>query len=80
MDFSKISKKEVSVVLVEAIVVGVSLIALFMGVDYLSQYIPDLTNTNKLWEKLFIAGFLFHLLFEYSGVNLWYALQYCGIQ
>ncbi len=80
MDITTVSKKDVSLVITEAVIVGVSLIILFMGVDYLSQYIPDFTNTNKLWEKLFIAGFIFHLFFEYTGINLWYALKYCGLQ
>lgn len=75
-----VSKKSVSKVIFEATVVGLFLIAIIKGVsDYILKYIPDITNSNKQLELLFTAGFLFHILFEYTGVNMWYSREYCKL-
>jgi hypothetical protein len=52
-------------VLVEAIIVGVGLIAVFWAVEQLNL------GLNK-WATLFVVGALFHLLAEVTGVNAAY--------
>lgn len=67
------SKKSVSFVMTEAVVVGAGLISLYWLVDQV------LGESFDKWVKLFVAGFIFHLVFEWSGINLWYALEYCRL-
>jgi hypothetical protein len=70
------SSKSLLTVTIEATVVGLLIIIITKIVkDYLLMYIPNFTG-NKNIELLFISGFLFHILFEYSGINLWYAKEY----
>ena len=81
MDFlSKVSKKSVWYVLFEAFIVGVILVLIvnLLRVTIL-PYIPNFTGKNANIELLFLAGVLFHLLFEYSGLNLWYSKKYCSL-
>jgi len=44
----------------------------------LDVYIPDLFGYKEI-QTLFIVGALFHLLCEYTGVNVWYAKNYCKL-
>ena len=79
MSISNVSKKEIKSVIIEAIVVGLLLIGIVKLVnDYLLKYIPDITG-NKNIELLFVSGFLFHIICEYTGVNMWYSLEYCKL-
>ena len=79
MSLSNVSKKEIKSVIIEAIVVGLLLIGVVKLVsDYLLKYIPDITG-NKNIELLFVSGFLFHIICEYTGVNMWYSLEYCKL-
>jgi hypothetical protein len=69
-----VSFKTYSTILIEAIVVGVGLVVL---VELLKIF-----NKNYLKNEmmlLFVAGFIFHVLCEYTGVNLWYAKNYCKL-
>ena len=52
-------------VFVEAIIVGVGLIAVFWAVEKLNL------GLNK-WATLFVVGFAFHILAEVTGVNAAY--------
>jgi hypothetical protein len=52
-------------VLVEAIIVGVGLIAVFWAVEQLNL------GLNK-WATLFVVGVAFHLIAEVTGVNAAY--------
>jgi hypothetical protein len=72
----QLSTKPVFTVIIEAIVVGAGLIAFVYFVEtYLSKYLPDIIQNKKV-QNIFISGFLFHIIFEYSGINLWYAKDY----
>ena len=52
-------------VLVEAVIVGVGLIAVFWAVEKLNLGLSK-------WMTLFVVGALFHLLAEVTGVNAAY--------
>jgi hypothetical protein len=67
------SLKTVRLVAIEAIVVGICLVAFVK----LVRYLYDPKDEMML---LFIAGVLFHIIFEYSGINLWYSIEYCKLQ
>jgi hypothetical protein len=60
-------------VLFEAIIVGITLIfiALFIN-KFLEPYLPPITQ-NKMIDGIFYTGLFTHLVFEYTGINLWYA-------
>jgi hypothetical protein len=77
---NKISLKSFTLILTEATIVGIVLILFFNITDYIFNYYK-LDSSNLLYFniKLFISGFLFHLLFEYTGVNLWYSEEYCKL-
>ena len=75
-----LSKKNISTILIEATVVGSLLILLLKFVNnYLLQYIPDISGNKSSIEAVFVAGFLFHLIFEYTGLNLQYSKEYCKL-
>jgi hypothetical protein len=67
------SLKPVKLVAMEAVVVGICLIAFMQLVKYLYK-------TENEMVLLFIAGALFHIVFEYSGINLWYSIEYCKLR
>ena len=74
-----LSAKSLNLVLIEASVVGVSLIVLVYILKQFMNYIPDFSGSKQEVEFLFVVGFLFHFLFEYTGVNLWYSKEYCKL-
>ena len=63
----------------EATVVGISLILFgYIGSYIASVILPD-TKRGEYFNKyyvmelsLFLAGFIAHLVFEYTGINKWY--------
>jgi hypothetical protein len=72
------SKKSIQLVSFEALVVGVCLVVLvYIVKKYIT--IPNITGYPMDIELFIIVGALFHILFEYSGVNLWYSLEYCKL-
>lgn len=77
---SQVSMKKVSTVLIEASVVGVVLAVLVKIVkDYVLPYIPDVSGYKNSIELFIITGIIFHVICEYSGVNIWYAREYCKL-
>ena len=59
----------------EAIVVGAFLVILFFIVHYVAMKMygdKAMTDHIILAVQLFIAGFVFHVGCEYTGVNHWY--------
>lgn len=74
------SLKPVNLVLIEAVVVGILLIGFVKVIkDYLLQYIPNISGHKESIELFFVAGFIFHIVCEYTGINLWYAKEYCKL-
>jgi hypothetical protein len=77
-----ISKKPVISVLIEAVVVGLFLI---LFIEFSKKLIMPLISSQDSGDLLkdlqlyFIAGFLFHITCEYTGINLWYANKYCSL-
>jgi hypothetical protein len=75
------SPKSVKTVVIEAVVVGVCLIGFYYAVNYTGIVNYLLTNFQNIPKfnlayELFLAGALFHLVFEYTGVNKWYVDNY----
>ena len=66
--------------LIEAFTVGGGLTILGLLVSYLylkfnktkNNVCLDIFNNKSLIHVLFICGFTFHLLCEFSGINKWY--------
>jgi hypothetical protein len=76
MMLEQVSKKAITQVLLEAVVVGGGLVVLMYLISNYQQSVLKSRQSNVL-ELAFISGLSFHLIFEYSGLNLWYAKDYC---
>jgi hypothetical protein len=77
---SSVSKKSVVTVLFEAIIVGIVLVLLvYLLRTLFYQYIPNISGNKQYIELLFIAGALFHIIFEYTGLNMWHSKEYCKL-
>lgn len=73
-------------VIIEAAFVGVMLIPVAYIAGYIAKMFvqkPSLPEICSTWNEnyimevnLFIAGFLFHILGEFFGLNKWYVQQY----
>jgi uncharacterized membrane protein YedE/YeeE len=72
-------KKSFGLVLTEAFVVGICLVILVYFVKQFVNFIPNLSGYRDNIEFYIIVGMLFHVLFEYSGLNLWYSKEYCKL-
>lgn len=68
--------KSTQTVLTEAIVVGIGLVILFNLIDNIFKYFKI---NYGMFFTLFISGFVFHIICEYIGLNLWYAKEYCKL-
>jgi hypothetical protein len=82
----QVSFKNYTTVLIEAIVVGIGLVVLVELLKKLPSFVvllsdkalPPREYKNQM-ILLFVAGFIFHILCEYTGVNSWYAKNYCKL-
>jgi hypothetical protein len=70
----KPSVKLTSTVLKEALFVGLFLLIIFAIFDFI---LPE--SEHKIHINLILSGILFHLGFEYTGLNQWYSLEYCKL-
>ena len=77
------SFKPISTILIESFVVGILLIVVYQGVEALfftnipaDQVHPASLNKKNQYYMLFLAGALFHIICEYSGINVWYVKEY----
>jgi len=61
--------KDYTTVLIEALIIGGLLVALFNTIKII---IPNYSQTTQL----FITGSAFHILCEILGINLWYVKNY----
>jgi predicted alpha/beta hydrolase len=83
-----INMPSIQKVIMEAIIVGIVLIPITYIAGFIAKRLvgkPALPEICRRWNdyyimevNLFIAGFLFHIISEYAGVNKWYAQQYIG--
>jgi hypothetical protein len=74
-----VSSKSVSKVLTEALVVGVLLIVMYDLTKKALEFSPILKQfVENKYVLLLSTGILFHIVCEYSGLNRWYALDYCS--
>ena len=65
--------KSILYVSLEASIVGALLILIYKLINLLfSKFI-----SNEL--VIFISGFLFHFIFEFTGLNRMYSLEYCKL-
>lgn len=71
------SPKTITGVLIEAAIVGVCLIAFYFITKYIIKFFEF--KVTELSVLLFITGALFHLVFEYTGLNAWYSREYCKL-
>jgi hypothetical protein len=69
--------KSITVLLLEAIIVGISLVIIALVINKLPE-LPTLVN-NPMIDGIFYTGLIAHLLFEASGVNIWYSKNYCSL-
>jgi hypothetical protein len=74
-----LSAKHVSLIAIEASVVGVCLIILVYIFKNFITYIPNFSGKREEIEFLFVIGVIFHVMFEYTGINLWYSKEYCKL-
>lgn len=79
MDLESVSKKEITSVLIEAIVVGVLLVLFTNLLKPYVSYMPNLSGQPENIELYLITGAVFHIACEYTGLNMWYSKQYCKL-
>jgi hypothetical protein len=67
--------------LIEAPIIGILLVILFSITIIILQLIPLLKKNHNLNMILsvFISGALFHIICEYTGLNVWYSKNYYNI-
>lgn len=76
----------VQTIIIEAVVVGLLLIPITYVAGYFAKMItskPSLPEICSTWNEngimevnIFIAGFLFHILAQVTGLNEWYVRNY----
>ena len=62
-------------VITEAFIVGICLLALTKLLENFIVKTPGKIDMDII-KLIFISGFLFHIIFEYTGINFWYSINY----
>jgi hypothetical protein len=75
-------QKPFTTVCIEAFVVGILLVGLYIVVKYLytpiyrKSDIHPASISKDPYMIIFLSGALFHILCEYLGINIWYVKEY----
>lgn len=74
-------KKSVGTLAGETLFVSVVLVILFLIILTLTSYIEFLQKDHPkhMLASVFVAGGLFHLICEWTGLNVWYSKEYCKL-
>lgn len=72
--------KSIGTILTEATVVGLGIAVLGRLALAAIPGTKGQTNRKQVTAALFISGFAFHVICEYTGVNAWYSNSYVAMQ
>lgn len=67
--------KQVTTVMIEALIVGICLVVFTKLVEVVIIKSAGKIDMDMI-KIVFLSGFLFHIVFEYTGINYWYAINY----
>lgn len=67
--------KPIITVIIEAFIVGICLVFLTKLLENFIIKTPGKIDIDVM-KLIFISGFLFHIIFEYTGINFWYSMNY----
>lgn len=70
----KVMAKSMQTLLFEAVFVGAFLIVFYELVKFVLSSM--LRKEQPLYLHLMLTGIAFHLVFEYTGLNSWYSVEY----
>jgi hypothetical protein len=69
-----VSAKSVMGVYIEAVIVGILILPVYYTLSY---FFKDYIKSEM--TMIFMTGLYFHLICEYTGINMWYAKEYCKL-
>jgi hypothetical protein len=72
--------KKIGTIMGEGLVVGLGIAALGYGALATTNAKLTSEQKNKVLLALFISGFSFHIICEYTGINAWYSNDYVAKQ
>ena len=72
-------KSETRILVQEAPIVGFVLILIFLFISCLLSCSCNTKINKNMILSTFISGYIFHVLCEYTGVNVWYSKDYYEI-
>jgi hypothetical protein len=67
--------KPITTVIIEAIFVGICLVVFSKLVEFVIIRSGGKIDMDMI-KITFLSGALFHVVFEYTGLNYWYAMNY----